>query len=95
MNKRIRLLDYKNNPKWIVIKNFEKVKECIFEIVSGDGTLMVVYDDNSWVDYDSNDHRYLDYFDGCWIIPPKEIGILNKLKDNHYDSLTILEKWFV
>lgn len=53
MEKKVRIFDYKDNPKEITIKDFENVKEFVFEIISGDGTLTVVYNDNHEERFDS------------------------------------------
>ena len=85
MNKNIRLLDYRNRPKEITIKDFEKAIMCIFEIKSGDGVLTVIYNDNHKERFDSSDCRIIGFDDGLWCISPKDIDILNRMKD-HYDT---------
>ena len=84
MDKTIRLLDYKNRPKEIIIKDFEKATMCIFEIKSGDGVLIVIYP-NHYEQFDSSDNRTEDYDDGMWIIEPKNIDVINNMKE-HYDT---------
>lgn len=84
MDKKIRLLDYKDRPKEITIKDFEKAIMCIFEITSGDGVLTVIYPDH-YEQFDSSDDRMEDFNDGMWIIEPKNIDVLNEMKE-HYDT---------
>lgn len=84
MNKTIRLLDYKNEPKEITIKDFEKAIMCIFEILSGDGFLTVIYPDH-YEQFDSSDNRIHNFDDGMWIIEPKNIDVINNMKEN-YDT---------
>lgn len=84
MNKIIRLLDYRDTPKEIIIEDFEKATMCIFEIKSGDGVLTVIYPDN-YKQFDASGNRLIDYDDGMWIIAPKDIDIINNMKD-HSDT---------
>ena len=84
MDKTIRLLDYRDRPKEITIKDFEKATVCIFEIKSGDGVLTVVYHDHH-EQFDSSEDRVQDFDDGMWIIEPKNIDVINSMKD-HYDT---------
>ena len=85
MNKKIRLLDYKDTPMEITIKDFENVREFLFEIISGDGILTVVYKDKHEETFDSGNNRIIGYDDGFWLIEPKDIDVLNRMKDN-YDT---------
>jgi hypothetical protein len=90
MTKEIRLFDYMDRPKTIVVDDFEKVKLAIFEIKSGDGILTLVYDDHKKT-YDSCDvERIHNFDDGTWLIMPKDIDVLNKMKD-HYDTDLLYE----
>ena len=82
MEKTIRLFDYKDRPKEITIKDFENVEEFIFEIVSGDGRLTVVYQDGKTRVLDSSDCRVQDFKDGMWVLEPKNIDVINDMKDN-------------
>ena len=84
MDKTIRLLDYRNKPKEITIKDFEKALMCIFEIKSGDGVLTVIYHDH-YEQFDSSDNRMEDFNDGMWIIEPENIDAINNMKE-HYDT---------
>lgn len=90
MDKKIRLLDYADRPKEITIKDFEKVKLFIFQIVSGDGTLRVRYNDGHEEYFDSSDDRLMDFHDGTWVIEPKDIDVLNRMKD--HDDTEELDK---
>lgn len=93
MEKTIKLLDYKGTPTEITIKDFENVKEFVFQIISGDGILEVVYNDNHVENFDSSNNRVLDFHDGIWIISPKDIDVLNRMKSNHdTDELDKLDK---
>ena len=86
MDKKIRLLDYKDRPKEITIKDFEKVKLFVFEIKSGDGILTAIYGKGRIEQFDSCDiPRNMDYDDGTWFIFPEDIDVLNRMKD-HYDT---------
>ena len=85
MNKKVRLWDYKDTPKTITIKDFEKVKTCIFEIKSGDGALTIIYNNGKVVSYDSSANRLISFDDGKWLIEPKDIDAINEMK-NHYDT---------
>ena len=85
MTKKIRLFDYDDNPKEIEIKDFENVKLFVFEIISGDGILTVVYNNNHRECFDSSDNRIMAFADGIWLIDPKDIDILNRMK-SHYDT---------
>ena len=84
MDKTIRLLDYRNRPKEITIKDFEKAIMCIFEIKSGDGVLTVIYHDY-YEQFDSSDNRMEDFNDGMWIIEPKNTDVINNMK-THDDT---------
>ena len=57
MNKTVKLLDYQDNEKKFVIKDFEKVIMLLFEIKSGDGVLTVIYPDKL-VYFDSSEDRF-------------------------------------
>lgn len=81
MVKTIRLLDYRNRPKEITIKDFEKAIMCIFEIKSGDGVLTVIYADH-YEQFDSSDNRMEDFNDGMWIIEPKNIDVIGNMKEH-------------
>ena len=83
MNKTVKLLDYQDNEKTFIIKNFENVKEFVFQILSGDGILEVVYNDNHAETFDSSNDRVLDFYDGMWFIRPTDIDVLNRMKSNH------------
>lgn len=85
MKKKVRLLDYKDQPKGITIEDFEKVKVCIFEIKSGDGVLTIIYQDNRKQIFDSSDNRLVDFNDGLWVIDPENIDIISEM-ENHYDT---------
>lgn len=85
MEKKLRIFDYKDTPMEITIKDFENVKEFVFEIISGDGILTVVYNDERKKRFDSSDNRLMDFYDGIWCISPKDIDVLNRMKD-HYDT---------
>jgi len=90
MEKKVRIFDYKDNPKEITIKDFENVKEFVFEIISGDGTLTVVYNDNHEERFDSRNDRIMNFDDGLWVIEPQGIDILNRMK-NHCDTDELIE----
>lgn len=86
MKKEIRLFDYKDREKTIVIDNLRKVKMFIFQIKSGDGILQVIYKNGKIETFDSCDiPRVVDFDDGIWIIEPKDIDVLNRMK-NHDDT---------
>lgn len=86
MDKKIRLFDYKNTPKEIIIKDFEKVKFFVFEIKSGDGVLTAIYGKRHVEQFDSCDTpRIMGFDDGTWVIEPEDIDVLNRMKD-HYDT---------
>ena len=85
MEKKVRIFDYNDTPMEITIKDFENVKEFVFEIISGDGALTVIYNDNSKNVFDSGEHRFMNFYDGLWCISPKDIDVLNRMKD-HYDT---------
>ena len=89
MDKEIRLLNYKDEPKTITIKDIEKVKVCLFEIKSGDGVLTVIYNDKIVV-FDSSQNRIYDFNDGNWFISPEQIDVLNKMKT--HDDTDILDE---
>lgn len=91
MEKKIRLFDYKDTPMEITIKDFENVKEFVFEIISGDGILTVIYNDNHREYFDSSDCRAMAFNDGIWFISPENIDILNRMK-SHYDTAELYEK---
>lgn len=84
MDKKIRLLNYKNKPKEIIIKDFEKVVSLVFQIKSGDGILTVIYKDHIET-FDSDDSRQMDFDDGTWFICPEDFDVINQMKD-HYDT---------
>lgn len=90
MEKKVRIFDWKDTPMEITIKDFENVKEFVFEIISGDGILKVIYNDNLEERFDSSDDRIMDFDDGLWVIRPKDIDILNRMK-NHYDTAELDE----
>ena len=85
MEKKVRIFDYKDTPMEITIEDFENVKEFVFEIISGDGILTVVYNDNREKRFDSSNCRIMGFYDGLWCISPKDIDVLNRMKD-HYDT---------
>lgn len=85
MEKKVRILDYKNTPMEITIKDFENVKMFVFEIISGDGKLTVIYNDNHKETFDSSDDRCMAFYDGTWVISPENIDVLNRMQD-HYDT---------
>lgn len=81
MEKEVRLLNYKNEAKTFIIKDFEKVTMLIFEIISGDGVLRVVYDDDKSITLDSCDEdRFMAFHDGTWVLPPRCIDDINKME---------------
>lgn len=90
MEKRVRIFDYKDTPMEITIEDFENVKEFDFEILSGDGVLTVVYNDDREKRFDSSNDRIIGFNDGFWVIKPKDIDILNRMK-NHYDTYELNE----
>ena len=81
MDKKLTLLDYRDRPKEITVKDFEKAIMCIFEIKSGDGVLTVIYPDH-YKRFDSSDNRIQDFDDGMWIIAPKDIDVINNMKEH-------------
>ena len=85
MEKKVRIFDYKDTPMEITIKDFENVKEFIFEIISGDGILTVIYNDDSLERFDSSNNRLMNFYDGLWVVSPKDIDVLNRMKE-HYDT---------
>ena len=84
MDKKIRLLNYKDEPKEIIINDFEKVVLLVFEIKSGDGILNVVYKDHIET-FDSDYTRQIGFDDGIWFINPEDFDVINQMKD-HYDT---------
>lgn len=80
MEKTIRLLDYENNEKIFIVNDFEEVKVVIFEIVSGDGVLTLIYQDGKIRKLDSSDKRLIDFKDGIWVLEPKDIDVINDMK---------------
>lgn len=92
MEKTIRLLDYKNEEKVFVINDFEEVKVVVFEILSGDGVLTLVYKDGKTRKLDSSDNRLMDFNDGTWVLEPKDIDVINEMKShNDTDKLDEVE----
>lgn len=89
MEKKVRIFDYKDRPMEIIIKDFENVKVFIFEIISGDGILTVVYKGRKEV-FDSSDSRLQNFHDGTYVIDPKDIDVLNRMK-HHYDTDELYE----
>ena len=85
MDKEVKLIDYKDNEHRFVIEDFENVSELIFEILSGDGVLTVVYSNGKRVEFDSSNDRLMDFHDGMWILQPKDIDVINQMK-SHYDT---------
>ena len=85
MEKRVRLLDYKDNEHFFTIEDFENVVELDFEILSGDGILTVIYKDGKEVEFDSGEHRHIDYYDGFWCLLPKHLEVINRMR-THYDT---------
>ena len=83
-SKKIRLLNYKDEPKEIIINDFEKVILLVFQIKSGDGLLTVVYKDHIET-FDSDDSRQMDFDDGIWFMYPEDYDVINQMKD-HYDT---------
>ena len=78
-----KLLDYKDQRHPYIIKDFEKVKSCFIEILSGDWVMYVIYE-NDYVTFDTGEHngyRNTDYYDGTYIINPKRIDELNEIND--------------
>ena len=91
MEKKVRIFDYQDEPMEITIKGFENVKEFVFEIISGDGILTVIYNDNHKEYFDSSDCRCMAFANGIWFISPENIDILNRMK-SHYDTDELCEK---
>lgn len=92
MEKRVRLLDYKDNEHFFTIKDFENVVDLFFQIISGDGILTVVYKDDEQVEFDSGEHRIIDFYDGFWILQPKHLEVINRMKSNYdTDELDVAE----
>ncbi len=81
MNKRVKLLDYEDRKHFFIIKDFENVDTLVFQIISGDGVLTVIYKDKKQVHFDSSEDRLINFDDGIWVIEPKDIGVLNRMKD--------------
>lgn len=80
MEKRLKLFDYKDKEKEIVVKDFENVKVFIFEILSGDGVLTTIYDNHVKVFDGCDIIRNTEFLDGTWVIEPKNIDVLNRMK---------------
>lgn len=80
MEKTIRLLDYEDKEKIFIINDFEEVKVIIFEIVSGDGVLTLIYQNGKTRKLDSSDKRLIDFNDGIWVLEPKDIDVINDMK---------------
>lgn len=86
MEKKIKLFNYRSEPKIITIPKFEDVKLCVFEIISGDGILHIIYNNGKMHKYNGCDEFvYVGYHDGTWVLEPKDIDILNEMQDN-YDT---------
>lgn len=85
MEKRVRLLDYEDKEHFFTIEDFENVVELDFEILSGDGTLTVIYKDNKEVYFDSRTDRHIDFYDGLWCLQPKHLEVINRMS-THYDT---------
>lgn len=90
MEKEVRLLNYKNEAKTFTIKDFEKVTLLIFEIISGDGVLRVVYDKDKSITLDSSNDRLVDFHDETLVLPPEGIDEINKM-EYHDDTDRLYE----
>lgn len=81
MDKTIRLLNYTDEPKEFVIKDFENVQALVFEIKSGDGVLTAIYPDH-YEQFDADKNRFYDFNDGTWFISPTKIDVINEMKEH-------------
>ena len=68
MNREITIRNYADTKTTVSIPDFEKVV-CIFcEVISGDETLNVLYENGDSIDFDSSEDRIMDYRDDHFII---------------------------
>lgn len=91
MDKKVYLLDYQDIQHEYTIKDFEKVKSIVIEILSGDWVVYVIYE-NDYEIFDTgefNGYRFQSFYDGTFIINPKRIDELKDIK-HHYDLKDLL-----
>lgn len=85
MRKKLKLIDYDRQPKYFWLNNFENVIAIHITILSGDEIATVIYNNHDYVVCDSSDCRYTDYYDGMYVVNPKDVNKFNKLKGSSYD----------
>lgn len=85
MNKRLILVDYKDNRKEFDIPNFEEVLSIVIEVISGDEVANVLYKNGDIKTFDSSDDRIIDYFDCFCLVPLDKIEEFNNLQGSSYD----------
>lgn len=87
MNKRFVIRDYKGKPKKITISNYENVKVILYEKISGDQILTIVYKNGEGKTFDSCDSgRIMAFHDDTAVFMPNELTQkeLNELVEHYY-----------
>lgn len=69
---KITLYDYSSHPKICEIKD-KPIQSFVVEVISGDETVTVLYEDGTDDYFDSRDDRFIDYRDGWYFVDPKRI----------------------
>ena len=87
MEKIITIYDYGQNPREIIISDFEEVKSISCRVISGDEVLTVYYKDGSEKTFDAyQGKRTTEYNDGIVSIPLDKVDDLSTIPDS-YDML--------
>ena len=92
MRKKLKLVDYSQTPKHIWLNDFENIIAIHITILSGDEIATVIYNNHDYDIYDSSDCRYTDYYDGMYVVNPKDIDKFNTIEGSSYDRHRLYKK---
>lgn len=89
--KEIWLRDYQSKICKVQLR--DEIKMIIINVISGDETAIIVYEDGTSEEFDSSSNRYINYYDGTYIVPADRLEEFNDLKGDSYDRMEKALEW--
>lgn len=94
MDKEIKLTNYNDEIITFKLPNFDEIKLIEIIILSGDELCRCIYPDKV-IQYDSDTHfRYMNYYDGIYLLPKNKLDEFNSFIGSSYEKLEKFSKFY-
>lgn len=90
MTKTLTLVDFKKKRINFEIENFENVCGILIQVITGDETAIISYNDGTFMMFDTSDMRINSYYDGAYPVPKEEIDAFSSTEGGSYDRM---DRW--